>query len=87
VRILSNAIADRLAALPVIDGHRAAAPPLADALAEAVGIVVGWPGRSCRICARSCGRSWAMTRLLAEEPWPVADPALLISDTEPLRSR
>jgi leucyl-tRNA synthetase len=81
VRILSNAIADRLAALPVADGRRLASPALAEALAEAVGFVVKLANP---IMPHLCEELWQALghdRLLTEESWPVADPALLVSDT------
>jgi leucyl-tRNA synthetase len=80
VRILSNAIADRIAALPVEDGRRAAAPSLAEALAEAIGILVRLANPMMPHLAEELWQALGHDRLLTEEPWPVADPALLVSD-------
>ena len=81
VRILSNATAERIAALPAVDGWRPAAPPLAEALAEAVGIVVRLAAPIMPHLAEELWQVLGHDRLLAEESWPVADPALLVSDT------
>ena len=81
VRILSNAIADRLAALPVEDGKRLAAPELVAALNETVGILIRLAGPMMPHLGEELWQVLGHTSLLAEESWPVADPALLISDT------
>ncbi len=81
VRILSNAIADRLAALPVDDETRPAAPALYEALIEAVDILVRLAGPITPHLAEELWQALGHERLLVEEPWPVADPALLVSDT------
>jgi leucyl-tRNA synthetase len=81
VRILSNAIADRLAALPADRDSRPAAPALVAALNEAVDILIRLAGP---MMPHLCEELWQVLghdKLLAEESWPVADPALLISDT------
>jgi leucyl-tRNA synthetase len=81
VRILSNAIADRLASLPVEEGLRPAAPELVAALNETVDILIRLAGP---MMPHLCEELWQVLgrqSLLAEEPWPVADPALLVSDT------
>jgi leucyl-tRNA synthetase len=81
MRILSNAIADRLSALPEQDGRRPAAPKLAEALSEAMGILIRLAGPITPHLGEELWRNLGHDRLLATEPWPVADPALLISDT------
>jgi leucyl-tRNA synthetase len=80
VRILSNAIADRIAALPLDNGVRAAAPSLAAALSESIDIVVRLAGPMMPHLAEELWQVLGRDRLLAETSWPVADPALLISD-------
>jgi leucyl-tRNA synthetase len=81
VRILSNAIADRLAALPLVEGERPAAPALAEALAEAISILVRLAGPMMPHLGEELWEALGHERLLVEEPWPMADPALLISDS------
>ena len=54
---------------------------MAYALREAAEISSASPPRWCRILPRNAGRRLAMTTLLAEEPWPGPDPALLVEDT------
>jgi leucyl-tRNA synthetase len=81
VRILSNAIGERLAALPLVDGRRDTAPALAEALGEAVAIVVRL---AAPIMPHLCEELWRILghdRLLVEEAWPVVDPSLLTSDS------
>jgi leucyl-tRNA synthetase len=81
VRILSNAVADRLAALPLIEGERQASPAMAEALAEAISFVVRLASPIMPHLCEELWQSLGHDRLVVEEPWPVADPALLISDT------
>jgi leucyl-tRNA synthetase len=81
VRILSNAIGDRIAALKVEDGGRKAAPELVQALDEAVDIVVRLAGPMMPHLAEEMWQVLGHDRLLAEESWPIADPALLVSDS------
>ena len=81
VRILSNAIADRLAALPVDGGCRKAAPSLAAALSESIDILVRLAGPMMPHLAEELWQVLGRDRLLAEQSWPVADPALLVSDS------
>ncbi len=81
VRILSNAIADRLAALSVEDGKRPAAPELVAALNETVDILIRLAGPMMPHLGEELWQVLGHPSLLAEESWPVADPALLISDT------
>jgi leucyl-tRNA synthetase len=81
VRILSNAIADRIAALPLDGETRPAAPELAKALDEAVGILVRLAGPMMPHLAEELWEILGHDRLLAEEPWPVADPSLLVSNS------
>jgi leucyl-tRNA synthetase len=81
VRILSNAIADRLAALPVEEGLRPAAPELVAALNETVDILIRLAGPMMPHLGEELWQVLGRQSLLAEESWPVADPALLISDT------
>ena len=81
VRILSNAIGDRIAALRMTGDTRPAAPALKAALDEAVGIVVRLAGPMMPHLAEELWQALGHDRLLAEESWPKADPALLISDT------
>jgi leucyl-tRNA synthetase len=81
VRILSNAIAERIAALPLDNGVRAAAPSLAAALSESIDIVVRLAGPMMPHLAEELWQVLGRDRLLAETSWPVADPALLVSDS------
>jgi leucyl-tRNA synthetase len=81
VRILSNATGDLIAALPNQDGKRIAAPALAQALAEAVDILVRLAGPMMPHLAEEMWQALGHDRLLAEESWPVADPALLVSNS------
>jgi leucyl-tRNA synthetase len=81
VRILSNATGDLIAALPNQDGKRIAAPTLAQALAEAVDILVRLAGPMMPHLAEEMWQALGHDRLLAEESWPVADPALLVSNS------
>jgi leucyl-tRNA synthetase len=81
VRILSNATGDLIAALPNQDGKRIAAPALVQALAEAVDILVRLVGPMMPHLAEEIWQALGHDRLLAEESWPVADPALLVSNS------
>ncbi len=81
VRILSNAIGDLIAALPAADGKRPAAPALTEALAESVDILVRLAGPMMPHLAEEMWQALGHDRLLAEESWPVADPALLVSNS------
>jgi leucyl-tRNA synthetase len=81
VRILSNAIGDLIAALPAADGKRLAASALTEALAEAVDILVRLAGPMMPHLAEEMWQALGHDRLLAEESWPVADPALLVSNS------
>jgi len=81
VRILSNAIAERLAGLAEQGQGRPADPALAQALAEAVGILVRLVNPMMPHLAEELWQVLGHATLLTEEPWPVADPALLVSDT------
>jgi leucyl-tRNA synthetase len=81
LRILSNATADAIAALPQTGETRPAAPALAGALGEAVGIAVRLANPMMPHLAEELWQVLGNTGLLTDEPWPVADPALLISDT------
>ena len=81
VRILSNAIGDQIAALKAEDGVRKAAPALVEALNEAIDIVVRLAGPMMPHLAEEMWQALGHDRLLAEVTWPVADPALLISDS------
>ena len=81
VRILSNATGDLIAALPNQDGKRIAAPALTQALAEAVDILVRLAGPMMPHLAEEMWQALGHDRLLAEESWPVADPALLVSNS------
>jgi leucyl-tRNA synthetase len=81
VRILSNAIGDAIAALPIEDGTRAANPSLVEALAETVDILVRLAGPMMPHLAEEMWQALGHDRLLVEESWPVADPALLVSNS------
>jgi leucyl-tRNA synthetase len=81
LRILSNATADAIAALPQTGETRPAAPALAAALGEAVGIAVRLANPMMPHLAEELWQVLGNTGLLTDEPWPVADRALLISDT------
>ncbi len=81
LRILSNAIADVIAALPSSGETRPAAPALVEALAEAVGIVVRLANPMMPHLAEELWQVLGHERLLTDEAWPVADPELLISNT------
>jgi leucyl-tRNA synthetase len=81
VRILSNAIGDLIAALPTDGERRPVAPSLAEALAESVGILVRLAGPMMPHLGEEMWQALGHERLLAEESWPVADPALLVSNS------
>jgi leucyl-tRNA synthetase len=81
VRILSNAIGDCLAGLKLVGDRRPAAPDLAAALAEAVSFVVRLASPMMPHVCEELWQRLGHDRLLVEEVWPVADPALLVSDT------
>jgi leucyl-tRNA synthetase len=81
VRILSNAVGDVIAALPVTGEQRPAAPVLAEALAESVDILVRLAGPMMPHLGEEMWQALGHDRLLAEESWPVADPALLVSNS------
>jgi leucyl-tRNA synthetase len=81
VRILSNAIGDCLAGLKLVGDRRPAAPDLAAALAEAVSFVVRLASPMMPHVCEELWQRLGHDRLLVEEAWPVADPALLVSDT------
>ena len=81
VRILSNAIGDVIAALPAQGETRPADPALAEALAESVGILVRLAGPMMPHLGEEMWQTLGHDRLLAEESWPVADPALLVSNS------
>jgi leucyl-tRNA synthetase len=81
VRILSNAIGDLIAALPAQGDTRPAAPALAEALAESVGILVRLVGPMMPHLGEEMWQTLGHKRLLAEESWPVADPTLLVSNS------
>jgi leucyl-tRNA synthetase len=81
VRILSNAIGEKIAALPMADDKRAVGRVLKAALDEAIDIVVRLAGPMMPHLAEELWQVLGHGRLLAEESWPIADPALLISDT------
>jgi leucyl-tRNA synthetase len=70
-----------MAALPADGDVRPAAPALVAALNESVDILIRLAGP---MMPHLCEELWQVLgrdRLLAEESWPVADPALLISNT------
>jgi leucyl-tRNA synthetase len=81
VRILSNAITDQVAALPLAGDRRAAAPDLAAAMAEAIAMLVKLAGPMMPHLAEEMWQALGHDGLLAEQSWPVADPSLLVSDT------
>jgi leucyl-tRNA synthetase len=81
VRILSNAIGDLIAALPTQGEQRLAAPALAEALAESIGILVRLAGPMMPHLGEEMWQALGHDRLLAEESWPVADPTLLVSNS------
>ncbi len=81
VRILSNAIGDQIAALHVEDGRRPVGPVLAEALTESIDILIRLAGPMMPHLAEELWQVLGHDRLLAQEPWPNADPALLISNT------
>jgi leucyl-tRNA synthetase len=81
VRILSNLIADELAALPAQGEGKPAAPELVDALREAVGILVRLANPMMPHLTEELWQILGHDRLLADESWPIADPALLVSNT------
>jgi leucyl-tRNA synthetase len=81
VRILSNAIGDLIAALPADGEQRPADPVLAAALAESVDILVRLAGPMMPHLGEEMWQALGRDRLLAEESWPVADPALLVSNS------
>ncbi|HLG88359.1 MAG TPA: leucine--tRNA ligase [Alphaproteobacteria bacterium] len=81
VRILSNLIGDELAALPEQNQGKPAAPALAQALREAVEILIRLANPMMPHLTEELWQVLGHERLLADEPWPVADPALLVSNT------
>ena len=81
VRILSNAIGDVLADLAEKDGQRAAAPELTRALTESIEILVRLANPMMPHLAEELWQVLGHATLLTEEPWPEADPALLVSNT------
>jgi len=81
LRILSNAIGDLIAALPTQGEQRPADPALAAALAESVDILVRLAGPMMPHLGEEMWQALGRDRLLAEESWPVADPALLVSNS------
>jgi leucyl-tRNA synthetase len=81
VRILSNAVGDQLDKLPVEGEVRPAAPALVEVLKEAVSFLVRLAGPMMPHLGEELWQVLGHDRLLAEEPWPIADPALLVSDT------
>ncbi|HEX4506779.1 MAG TPA: leucine--tRNA ligase [Alphaproteobacteria bacterium] len=81
VRILSNAIGDVIATLPIENETRPADPALAEALAEVVSILVRLAGPMMPHLGEEMWQALGHDRLLAEESWPVADPTLLVSNS------